>query len=1078
MNSTLSTFDIREHIDRLTPSKKGKNYYECPVCQGSSLSIDPKSGKYKCWSGDCESASIREAIRPWSEVRGEAIPNYRPAPKKAARQQPKPKAAPIPANLRLLQLPEPAWDCPAPEPIDDELWKIVKGDKKISGRSQSALTQTAYCYGDGKMVYRIEWPDETNPKGHVKTYRQGFIDNDGKRAWNKGDGFWPAYRIDEVVETLEDVGINEAVAVLGLEGEPNVEYARSHSILSVTFQGSNWTETQVVAVVEALRATGKNVTLIVLRDNDATGIKKAELIKSVCDRLQFPCIVIDPVAIYPDIPDKGDIKEILDAMDADEFIRRLEAQIHASAGVADADWDDSIGDTEEKKQPKPPTPRELAAQIAEDYGHKWRRDGEQECWRVWTGEIWEKAKDADFTALLKRTIDAQNVQYKGYAYLADVFKLLADDLRVKHWEAWERARYIAFKNLVLDGETGETIKHSPGMGFTSRLPYEYKALKARRNDPIDALRENCPSIYRWMMQAMRHDPAKVLKLLAIINGVLKFRFFALQMFVHLVGKPGTGKGTFARLLEKIVGRDNWRGCKLKNLDDGSTMASIIDKQLVVCPDERVATGVDAILSLTGGDSISYREVYKPAADAFFYGLLLIGSNNPIFIGDTTGLDRRLCLVEFDNPIPAELRNSHIEEAMEAEIPQLITLCLQIPADTVKAAILGKGVYEIADFKRREWEMKVQTNSVAAYFDECLIVDRTAATQTGKLYEDYKEQCSLWGLKAVSHIKYPKMLEELLIDHLQQSEVKYEKSGGRSRFVGLRIRSDADIDSPTYSDTLTKLVTGFDGVDTGLIRGSEPLPNGNYSDLRGLEAKTLNNFDFDKVGENGGCSPATPLPTEKNIEKFSGPTPSNPVKTPELLQDGNLNPVTNPVETPQESRANPVTDPEPEATPTAPTAPPESIDPATGLNESGLKIGDWVEGVGTHTGIKGEITNVLDSGLFTVEFYSPVENTKLLRLFAANELRKSTPDSGGEAPGIAPDDAEKMRDIALVWWPEMYPEALQSLVTQMFGWGEPAHKYSAVQIAQWLQGEDDLVKYRIGELMAKGLADNYEDDEEE
>ena len=80
--------------------------------------------------------------------------------------------------------------------------------------------------------------------------------------------------------------------------------------------------------------------------------------------------------------------------------------------------------------------------------------------------------------------------------------------------------------------------------------------------------------------------------------------------------------------------------------------------------------------------------------------------------------------------------------------------------------------------------------------------------------------------------------------------------------------------------------------------------------------------------------------------------------------------------------------------------------------------------------------------------------------------------------IAPEDAEKMRDIALVWWPELYPECLQSLVTQMWGWGAPARKYSAAQIAQWLQGEDELVSSRIGELMAIGLADKCKEDEEE
>ena len=240
----------------------------------------------------------------------------------------KPKPVPIPAGIKVLQLAEPAWDCPQPQPISDELWKSVKYRLAVP---HEILREIAYSYGKGQTAYRIEWPDENNPKGHDKTYSQSHIDSDGKRSWTKGDKTWPAYRIDEILETLEDVGINEAVAVLGLEGEPNVELAREHSIAGLTFQGSNWTEAQVVAIVEALRATGKNVTLIVLRDNDVTGIKKAELIKSVCSRLQFPCIVVDPVSIYPDIPEKGDIKEILDNMDADEFIRRLEEEIHRQA---------------------------------------------------------------------------------------------------------------------------------------------------------------------------------------------------------------------------------------------------------------------------------------------------------------------------------------------------------------------------------------------------------------------------------------------------------------------------------------------------------------------------------------------------------------------------------------------------------------------------------------------------------------------------------------------------------------------------------------------------------------------------
>ena len=491
--------------------------------------------------------------------------------------------------------------------------------------------------------------------------------------------------------------------------------------------------------------------------------------------------------------------------------------------------------------------------------------------------------------------------------------LLTDDLRVKHWDIWDRKRYIAFDDSVLDGLTGKTLEHSPGMGFTSYLPYKHKPLTLSGSDTVDILQDNCPNIYRWMNTAMQGDRKKILKLLAIVNGLLKFRFFDLQMFVHLIGKPGSGKGTFIRLLQKIVGRENWKGCKLKNMDDGSTMASIIDKQFVACPDERTATGVDAILSLTGGDAVSYREVYKPASDAFFYGLLIVGSNNPIFVGDTTGLDRRLCLVHFDNPLPTLLRNSKIEAGMDVEISQLIAVSLTLPDSAVSQLIQGQGNNQIAEFKLQEWDMKLQTNSVAAHFDDYLIVDPLASTPTGKLYEHYKDWCNT-ALKTVSHIKYPKMLSELCCDYLELSCVKWEKSGGRSFFEGLRFRPEGET-SPTHSDTLSALIpqnipsdTGCDGVSTGLVRGSESLPHGDYSDVRGLSApnfseKTETETESKTEINAESIDPSCELRIEQqqNIEIVL-PTPLHPTFLPEPLPAPGSYPPTNPVQTPP----NPVT----------------------------------------------------------------------------------------------------------------------------------------------------------------------------
>lgn len=312
------TFDIRNHLDKLEPGK-GKNFYTCPVCEGRRLGIDPKSTKYQCWSGGCSTDDIREAIRSLSEFLAE-VKGDRPA-----RQARKPKAkkkeyppAPIAIGAKLLRLPAPGKSPRAERP------------RYFPQGVPSNAAQITYRYSNTQEVKRFEWPAD-NAKGRDKTYRQVHTDFNGKQIWTKGDARWPAYQLAEVVELLKTVPDGEPVTVLTLEGEPNVELARMHSIAALTLQGSNWSHPEIQLMLEALRATGKNVSIAMLRDNDETGIKKGQEVWLVARHIQFPCIVIDPRVIYADIPESGDIREILEVIGADEFLNRVNAEIAAQS---------------------------------------------------------------------------------------------------------------------------------------------------------------------------------------------------------------------------------------------------------------------------------------------------------------------------------------------------------------------------------------------------------------------------------------------------------------------------------------------------------------------------------------------------------------------------------------------------------------------------------------------------------------------------------------------------------------------------------------------------------------------------
>ncbi|MEG4960327.1 MULTISPECIES: hypothetical protein [unclassified Microcoleus] len=49
--------------------------------------------------------------------------------------------------------------------------------------------------------------------------------------------------------------------------------------------------------------------------------------------------------------------------------------------------------------------------------------------------------------------------------------------------------------------------------------------------------------------------------------------------------------------------------------------------------------------------------------------------------------------------------------------------------------------------------------------------------------------------------------------------------------------------------------------------------------------------------------------------------------------------------------------------------------------------------------------------------------------------------------------------------EFYPDRMQALLTQMYAWKAPGNKYETAVIVQWLEGEDDLVRDRINQLIS-------------
>ncbi|MBP0011493.1 phage/plasmid primase, P4 family, partial [Roseofilum sp. Belize Diploria] len=404
-------------------------------------------------------------------------------------------------------------------------------------------------------------------------------------------------------------------------------------------------------------------------------------------------------------------------------------------------------EAEEQREENRPTPVQFAQKLGQTERFRWRFHNEQKTWREWNNQYWEaipgeKVGDAIY--------HQAKHQIKTNAWVKDCQSLLERELRQWKWMPPSQTAK-AFANGVVNMETFKLSPHDPENYNTSIINRDWwTPEKDPIKDPLQALKTYCPNIYEAWHYAMGGDERKILKLLAVCHAVMTWRFSTLQKFIHLIGRPGTGKGTFSRLLTALVGGENAKSSKLAKLGNDYDLAHWIDGQLVILPDEGAKVSdaaLDNLKSLTGGDSISYRQIYEEVDSSPFYGTLLMISNDPLFRGETGALKRRLCLIEFDQPIPN--RSHWAEELMMREVSQLTYCALVMPSHQVDESINELGEYEIPEFRSKQWELETAENSVADFLDTQLIPIAGCKTRTKDIYDEYKTFCMETGQKAVA-----------------------------------------------------------------------------------------------------------------------------------------------------------------------------------------------------------------------------------------------------------------------------------------------------------------------------------------
>jgi putative DNA primase/helicase len=917
-----------------------------------------------------------------AEKKGEKPALQTKKPKTKKKEYP---ATPIPIGAKLLRLSAPGQS-PQPEQLA----------KDAPRRVPHNASQITYEYSPTQTVVRYEWPEATNPKGRDKTYSQFHLDHDGKKVWTKGDARWPAYRIDEVVEILKTIPNDEPTAILMLEGEKNVELARGIRVAAITLQGSNWSDPDIHKMLETLRATNKNVSLVFLRDNDDTGIKKGKGIWLVARHIQFPCLVIEPTAMWADIPEKGDIQEFLETMETDEFLIRVEAEIFKAANSSMSNnsltphprtYEDvvclsSSGNTEDYIPDIAPSAGQNFILKAEDALYS---DGNYasigEVLYRFTGSYYEELHEKKEKRRIGGWLKTYAEKVKGVwvnnradtASVNAVFNWVVNQNAVEPAEVNAGGLNCSNGVVIVNGDGSHTlISHSPDKVYT------YVGCKYDPTiDPAD-----CDRLLECLEPKQREiflRTAAAALDLKLVRSKLTGRGVK-GLLCH--GEGSNGKDTLRAVLAAVFGR----GMTGKSLSDFKsydlgrkfTLAGIEGSICNWASENTSKVDLDNIQSLKQlitGDPL---DIERKGKDSYEYKPIAIFFANcnklPSITGGTAAIDDRYGILRFDK--------TYARNAIAAEG--------QLEAD--------------ARFKD----------------NEKFVLEQIAPAMLNKLLE-----------------RFPLLLSEGIDykatkDAMQKAQEESRHLWQFAREVGLEVQAGGRV---WVTDLWDLLVNWYEGM--GILDKEQ----GNNSKEKLIWHELPNKYDAPVKSINQLSSRFSEIFPKIQVCKYSGRDETERRHQRYLLGVGFSQ---NSVEAAKTS---------------APSAPVYAVR-NTSAPESAPK------NVGANVG--ADETFAQSGGADGADVFSPfAEVCKLVAQFTDadwQKLMELRPQSLPLPEKITPKDAQTMRDIALLWWHEYYPEQMQSLVAQMYGREAPGTKYSVTTITKWLEGEVAEVRDRITELI--------------
>jgi putative DNA primase/helicase len=383
---------------------------------------------------------------------------------------------------------------------------------------------------------------------------------------------------------------------------------------------------------------------------------------------------------------------------------------------------------------------------------------------------------------------------EGNEWLASFVRAqLGDEFRanrLREVEAWCKANfearlpvqpateYINVSNGLLywSEDPPRLVPHTPDVPSIIQIPVEWYP------------GADCPEFFSFLQSVLpERDQAQSMEFVLEWTGYLLTPSARFQRALMLEGPADTGKSTFLRVVEALLGEANVSHHSLQSIcDDRFTAAYLYGMLANVCSDLEAKSIAHSgkFKQIVAGDRMTAERKFEHPFSYQPHARLIFSANE--FPGTSDQSDafyKRWLILPMDRKVAAECQDPDLVERLTtpAELAGLLKYSVAALRKLMRRRrflvppVMGEAVHRY----------RLMTDTVMAHMAERCVIEPEGRERSSTLYEDYGRWCQAKGRNALGKQRWKEQLGS-------QGSLEYKpRYAGYPTWAGIRLRSAAD-----------------------------------------------------------------------------------------------------------------------------------------------------------------------------------------------------------------------------------------------------------------------------------------------